>query len=160
MAHANRRTKARLLLCIFADAFDGGKCAWAEGGAEQAHSKSKAPAIAVPAAPATPAPTAEPIPVDPLGRTTPYGCVFGFLQAVKSNNLRPRRCIISIQSFRRKKAEELAVQLKAVLDAGLSSSINGLSRDPLGNQKDDLRANRERVGVVETPDGKLASYIS
>src|SRR5580698_1336706 len=32
-------------------------------------------------------PAAEPAPVDPLGRSTPYGCVIGFLQAVNDNNL-------------------------------------------------------------------------
>ena len=123
------------------------------------HSKSKAPAIpVVPAAAPADATAAVPVPVDPLGRTTPYGCVFGFLQAVNSNNL-PRAVLYLDTKLPEAKAEDLAVQLKAVLDSGLSSSINGLSRDPLGNLKEDLRAGRERVGVADTSDGKLDIFL-
>jgi MscS family membrane protein len=99
-------------------------------------------------------PAAEPAPVDPLGRSTPYGCVIGFLQAVNDNNL-----INAAQYLDTKlpeaQAEQLAQQLKAVLDSGLSSSINGLSREPQGNVVDDLRVSREKVGVAKTPNGSL-----
>lgn len=159
MAHANRMTKGRLLLCVFlllsiAGSVPGQKAA------QSSHSKSKAPAAAIPAAPPAPAaaaPAPEP-PVDPLGRTTPYGCVFGFLQAVNSNNL-PKAVQYLDTKLPEEKAEELALQLKAVLDAGLSSGVNGLSRDPAGNLTDGLRATRERVGVAETPNGKLDIFL-
>jgi MscS family membrane protein len=159
MAHANRMTEGRLLLCVFlllsmAGSVPGQKAA------QSSHSKSKAPAVAIPAAPPPPvaaAPAPEP-PVDPLGRTTPYGCVFGFLQAVNSNNL-PKAVEYLDTKLPEEKAEELALQLKAVLDAGLSSGINGLSRDPAGDLTDGLRATREKVGVAETSNGKLDIFL-
>jgi MscS family membrane protein len=129
--------------------------------AKSKKSKPKAPAIAIPTVPSAPAeatPAPEAAPEDPLGRTTPYGCVFGFLQAVNSNNLSKAVEYLDTK-LPEAKAEELAVQLKAVLDSGLSSGINGLSRDPLGDLKDDLRASRERVGVAETPNGKLDIFL-
>jgi MscS family membrane protein len=91
---------------------------------------------------------------DPLGRSTPYGCVFGFLAAVNAGNL-PKAVQYLDTKLPEAKAEELAVQLKAVLDSGLSSTLNGLSRDPIGDLKDELRITRERVGVVQTPSGKV-----
>ena len=152
MAQANRMTEARLLLCILLFLSMAGSVP-----GQNKRSRSKAPAVATPAAvpaPANAAPAAPPAPVDPLGRTSPYGCVVGFLQAVNGNNL-PKAVQYLDTKLPEANAEELAVQLKTVLDAGLSSGINGLSRDPLGNPKDDLRANRERVGVAETANGKL-----
>ena len=161
MAYANRMTKARLLLCILLLLSMAGSSP-GQKAAQSGHSKAKTatPALPLPVSP-LPAPadaTPAPVPVDPLGRTTPYGCVFGFLQAVNNHNL-PRAVQYLDTKLPEEKAEELAEQLKAVLDAGLSSGINGLSRDPLGDLNDDLRASRERVGVVQTPDGKLDIFL-
>jgi MscS family membrane protein len=158
MERTNRTTNARLLGCLMLCLV-----AWSASGQKAAHPKPKASAAASSALPlpTSPAPadtTPAPVPVDPLGRTTPYGCVFGFLQAVNSHNL-PRAVQYLDTKLPEDKAEELAEQLKAVLDAGLSSSINGLSRDPLGNINDDLRATRELVGVADTPDGKIDIYL-
>jgi MscS family membrane protein len=159
MAHANRMTKGRLLLCVFLFLSMAGSVS-GQKAAQSSHSKPKAPATVIPVAPPPPeaaAPAPEP-PVDPLGRTTPYGCVFGFLQAVNSDNL-PKAVEYLDTKLPEAKAEELALQLKAVLDAGLSSSINGLSRDPAGNLTDGLRATREKVGVAEVPNGKLDIFL-
>jgi MscS family membrane protein len=101
----------------------------------------------------TPAPP-EPIPVDPLGRETPYGCVIGFLQSVTNNDLAKAVQYLDTK-LPEAQAEQLAQQLKVVLDTGLASSINGLSHDPQGNIADDLRVTREKVGFVKTPDGNV-----
>jgi MscS family membrane protein len=158
MAYANRMTKGRLLLCVFLFLSMAGSVPGQK--AQSSRSKSKAPAAAIPVAPPPPvaaAPAPEP-PVDPLGRTTPYGCVFGFLQAVNSDNLSKAVQYLDTK-LPEEKAEQLALQLKAVLDAGLSSGINGLSRDPAGDLTDGLRATRERVGVAETSNGKLDIFL-
>jgi MscS family membrane protein len=105
-------------------------------------------------APTPPAATPEPIPVDPLGRETPYGCVIGFLQAVTNNDLAKAAQYLDTK-LPEPQAEQLAKQLKVVLDTGLSSSINGLSREPQGNVADDLRVTREKVGVAKTANGNL-----
>jgi MscS family membrane protein len=96
--------------------------------------------------------------VDPLGRSTPYGCVIGFLQAVSSNKLP-----VAVQYLDTKlseaQAEVLAQQLKAVLDSGLSSSVSRLSRESQGNVHDDLRETRENVGTAKTQDGDLEIFL-
>ena len=81
--------------------------------AQSSRSKSKAPAVAIPVAPPPPvaaAPAPEP-PVDPLGRSTPYGCVFGFLQAVNSDNLSK-----AVQYLDTKLPEEKAEELAAATE--------------------------------------------
>jgi MscS family membrane protein len=92
--------------------------------------------------------------VDPLGRETPYGCVIGFLQAVTDNNLTKAAQYLDTK-LPEAQAEQLALQLKVVLDTSLSSSINGLSHEPQGNIADDLRVTREKVGVAKTAKGNL-----
>lgn len=105
-------------------------------------------------APPPPVTAPEPIPVDPLGRETPYGCVIGFLQAVTNNDLAKAAQYLDTK-LPEPQAEQLAQQLKVVLDTGLSSSINGLSHEPQGNVTDDLRVTREKVGVAKTANGNL-----
>ena len=52
-------------------------------------------------------------------------------------------------------AEQLAIQLKHLLDQGMSTSIDSISRSPTGSMKDQLRISRERVGTVKTPKGEM-----
>jgi MscS family membrane protein len=58
-----------------------------------------------------------------------------------------------------KQAEELAVQLKYLLDQGLSTGIDDLSRSPNGKMDDQMRVSRERVGTVGTPNGDLVVML-
>jgi MscS family membrane protein len=106
----------------------------------------------------TPAPAPEPPKTDPLGRSTPYGCVMGFLKAVNDGDLG-----IATQYLDTKlpddKAKELAAELKAVLDASLSSSLNKISKDEQGSLRDNLRISRESIGVAKTPNGDLEIYL-
>jgi MscS family membrane protein len=51
------------------------------------------------------------------------------------------------------------VQLKYLLDRGLSTSIDDLSRSPNGKMDDQMRVSRERVGTVETPKGDLVVML-
>lgn len=95
---------------------------------------------------------------DPLGRSTPYGCVMGFLKAVNDSNLG-----IATQYLDAKlpndEAKELAMQLKAVLDASLSSSLNKISKDEQGSLRDNASISRERIGVAKTQSGDLEIYL-
>ena len=52
-------------------------------------------------------------------------------------------------------AEELARQLKALLDQGLTENLDRLSRESEGNQTDNLRTTRDLVGTVKTDEGSL-----
>jgi MscS family membrane protein len=140
-------------------------CAFAQKPTRRHPSVAKPPASAnTGAADTTPAPDQqvaaipEPIPVDPLGRETPYGCVIGFLQAVTNNDLRKAAQYLDTK-LPDAEAGQLAQQLKVVLDSGLASSINGLSHEPQGDVGDDLRISREKVGVVKTPNGNIDIFL-
>jgi MscS family membrane protein len=119
-------------------------------------SAAKKPSILpVPAAPATTTPaTPEPPPEDPLGRSTPRGCVLGFLRAAEAKDF--ERAARFLDSDRpQAETEELAVQLKSLMDRGTATDLNTLSRVPEGDLDEDMRPTRERVGVVSTPGGAL-----
>ena len=107
-------------------------------------STTPADAHAVPAAP-------PPAPEDPLGRTTPHGTVLGFLKAAEEKDyVKASKFLDGNRSPA--EAETLIVQLKILLDRGLSTNIDDISRSPKGGE---LRLSRERVGTVKTPNGEL-----
>ncbi|HEY1897489.1 MAG TPA: mechanosensitive ion channel family protein [Terracidiphilus sp.] len=111
------------------------------------------------AAPAASAPDAAPAPPpDPLGRSTPHGCVVGFLIAAQEQDY-----VLAAQYLDSKKSpdasKELARQLQAVLDQGLSANLAGLSRETQGDLLDNLRNSRELVGTVKTEDGSLDIWL-
>jgi MscS family membrane protein len=124
----------------------------------QAHALKPVATLVAPAKAEEAAPEIEAPQIDPLGRSTPYGCVIGFLQAVSSNKL-----TIATQYLDAKlpeaQAEVLAQELKAVLDSGLSSSVSRLSRQSRGDVHDDLRDTRESVGTAKTQDGDLEIFL-
>jgi MscS family membrane protein len=120
-------------------------------------SKTKQPPAAPAAAPAAAteaAPAPPPAPVDPLGRTTPHGCVLGFLRAAEASDYKKAAKYLDGKRSD-EQAEELATELKALMDLGLSTSIDALSRSPEGNTQDNLRVSRELVGTVKTGHGDL-----
>ncbi|MGD0443001.1 MAG: mechanosensitive ion channel family protein [Edaphobacter sp.] len=144
--------------------------AWAQTNPTPSRPHSKAAARQQPATPApehkqaeqpaqqTPPPPPPPPPTDPLGRTTPYGCVLGFLRAAESKDY--ERAIQYLDGKHSpQEAEALAIQLKYLLDQGLSTSIDKLSREPAGNIEDKLRYTRELVGTVTLPEGDFNIYL-
>jgi len=135
---------------------------WGQSGAQKLSSngkKAQKPAPPTPVVEPTPAATPEvvpppPPPVDPLGRSNPHDCVLEFLRSAETKDYaRAAQYLDGKRSPER--AQELAVQLKFLLDQGLSTSINGLSRSPTGSEHDGMRTTREDVGVVKTPTGEL-----
>lgn len=111
--------------------------------------ETQAPATASQTSPVPPPP-----PVDPLGRTSPHGCVLGFLRAAEAKDY-PKAAQFLDGKRSPEKAEELVGQLKYLLDQGLSTTIDSLSRAPTGNTDDQLRLTRENIGTVKTPAGEL-----
>lgn len=93
-------------------------------------------------------------PDDPLGRSTPYGSVIGFLQSANDDDLARAEQYLDTK-LPPVEAAELVRQLKVVLDTGLTSSLNDLSRLPQGDTHDRLRLTREQIGIVRTSDGNL-----
>jgi MscS family membrane protein len=100
------------------------------------------------------APPPPPPPVDPLGRTSPHGCVLGFLRAAEAKDYEKAGQYLDGKRSPQQ-AGVLAEELKYLLDLGLSTSIDDLSRSPQGNVEDGLRLSRDEVGIVKTPAGDL-----
>ena len=99
-------------------------------------------------------PTAQPVPEDQLGRSTPYGTVKGFLSAAQDQDfVRASKYLDSQESLERK--EEIARQLKLVMDRGLRVDLEKLSRKPEGSAAADLESNQETIGVARSGSHKL-----
>jgi MscS family membrane protein len=126
----------------------------------QTHAKTAPPSLQVPKAPGTPtsspapAPAPAPVPTDPLGRSTPHGTVIGFLHAAEAQDYARAAKYLDTKAPE-SKAEELALELKVLLDLGTSTNLETLSRQPEGNLADGLRVSREKVGVVNTSEGQI-----
>jgi MscS family membrane protein len=99
-------------------------------------------------------PPSAPAPEDPLGRSSPHGCVVGFLLAAQKQDYARAAQYLDVKKPE-PQAEELAEQLQAVLDTGLSANLDSLSREATGNTADNLRAGRDLVGTVKTERGSL-----
>ena len=96
-----------------------------------------------PATPPQPAASAQRAEEDPLGRQTPYGTVVGFIGAAKDKDYGRAAKYLDTKK-QAGAAEELARQLKLVMDRGLKVDIDQISREPEGNVQDESRTTRER----------------
>ena len=133
----------RLLVAVLAILLAGVPPVFGQGPLSQAMPKGAAPA-AVEQAPAP----------DPLGRQTPSGTAMGFLAAAAKSDW-PRATKFLDTRLPSDQAEELARELKVLLDRGLNIDLNRLSRVPEGEQDERLGKNRELVGTIGTKSGKL-----
>jgi MscS family membrane protein len=125
-----------------------------QGDAPEASPPTPPQIPAIPSTKPVDAPTPPPTPVDPLGRSTPHGCVLGFLRAAEAKEYEKAADYLD-GNRAAKEAGELAQQLKYLLDQGLSTSIDDLSNSPNGNVEDQQRLSRDSVGIVKTPSGDL-----
>lgn len=92
-------------------------------------------------------------PVDPLGRQTPNGTLFGFLQAVQSGKLDVAAQYLQLSASRRQtQGPELATQLKTVLDRAFVGSLKSVSTNPEGTAQVGLPQNKERIGTLSVED--------
>jgi MscS family membrane protein len=112
-------------------------------------SRLAAPQLIPSAAPAPPA--SEPT-GDPYRRETPSGAFFGFMRAASSANWAAAAEFLQWPKGSRKPPEELARELKAVLDERFVGELEKLSRSTLGNVNDGLSPDLERAGAIERGD--------
>jgi MscS family membrane protein len=109
------------------------------------------PGVPQPKPPAEASPASQ----DALGRDTPRGTVLGFIRAANADNLKRAAQYLDTQRPP-KQAEQLARELKVVLDRRLSpADLDQLGDQPGGNLEDDLPPNLDRVGTVESIAGTL-----
>jgi MscS family membrane protein len=92
---------------------------------------------------------------DPLGRSTPFGTVLGFIKAAEREDLNRAAEYLDTQQLP-KQVRKLALDLAAVLDA---ADLQDLSRNPEGDTEDGLPPSRERIGVVKTGSGSHEIFL-
>ena len=101
--------------------------------------------------------TPAPAPVDPLGRTTPQGAMFQFLEACHARDYGKAMHYLDLRRMpvaeRAKQGPQLAMQLEDLLD-DTPFDIAMLSRNPEGDVGDGLAGSRERLDTFEV-DGKM-----
>ena len=92
--------------------------------------------------------------VDPLGRSTPRGTVWGFLHAARKGELDLARQYLDTQ-LGQQAAEELAQQLFVVLDARLPARLTQISDVPEGSRTNPLQPDQDLVGTVSGAAGSV-----
>src|ERR1700746_3657117 len=99
--------------------------------------------------------SAPPSPTDPLGRDTPNGTLFGFLQAMQNGSYLTAAQYLQMSPTRRAKEGELvAKELKALLDDAFVGSLRSISTSPEGSAQMGLPPDREKVGTLSVDDSE------
>lgn len=89
---------------------------------------------------------------DSLGRETPYGTVFGFLEAAQSRNYAIAAQYLQMSSAHRQtQGEDLAQKLKAVMDRTVTGNLTP-SRQPEGTPQEGVPPDRQRLGTMSSGD--------
>jgi len=99
-------------------------------------------------------PASQPAPEDQLGRSTPYGTVKGFLSAAEDGDFARASKYLDSQQTPEPK-QEIARQLKLVMDRGLRVDLEKLSRTSGGGATGDLEPNYQSVGIATNGPNKL-----
>lgn len=103
--------------------------------------------------PQAPASASSKTPVDSLGRDTPYGTVFGFLEAAQSGKYGIADQYLRLSPARRQyEGETLARQLKAVMDSAFAGSLKNVSTRPEGMPQEGVPPDRQRLGTMSSGD--------
>lgn len=110
-------------------------------------------------APAAPAATETPAPVDEFGRGTPRSAVENYLRAIGENDFTRAARFFDLsdmsENLRRTEGPALAQQLKLLLGRdGYFFESTQLSSDPNGATGDNLEANADIVGVLDQSQRK------
>lgn len=94
-------------------------------------------------------------PTDPLGRETPNGTLFGFLQAMQGGNYLTAAQFLQMSPAKRARdGEEAAKELKALLDGAFVGSLRTISTNPEGTVQPGLPPDREKVGTLSVDDSE------
>jgi MscS family membrane protein len=90
---------------------------------------------------------------DALGRGTPYGTVFGFLQAAQSGDYSIAAQYLQLSpAHRQSEGETLARNLKLVMDRAYAGSLKNLSTQPEGMPQEGVPPGRQKLGTMSSGD--------
>jgi MscS family membrane protein len=91
-------------------------------------------------------------PGDPLNRTTPSGCVLGFLQEAQSGNYTIAAQYLQMSAARRQtEGEQLATQLKTVMDRAFTGRVGAFTQ-PEGTPQEGVALGRQKIGTMSSGD--------
>ena len=92
-------------------------------------------------------------PADPLGRDTPSGTLYGFLQAAQSGNYSIADQYLQLSPARRQtQGEDIASKLKVVIDRSFSGDLRRISNQPEGTPQEGVPLDKQRVGNLNSGD--------
>src|ERR1700690_3928757 len=90
---------------------------------------------------------------DALGRNTPYGTVFGFLQAAQAGNYSIAAQYLQMSAARRQsEGEARAANLKVVMDRAYAGSLKNVSTQPEGALQEGVPPGRQKLGTMSSGD--------
>jgi MscS family membrane protein len=90
--------------------------------------------------------------IDPLNRETPYGTVFGFLEAAQSGNYTVAAQYLQMSPARRKsEGEGLAQKLQTVMNVAVTGNLKP-SRQPEGTPQEGVPGDRQTLGTMSSGD--------
>lgn len=99
-------------------------------------------------------------PTDPLGRETPSGTVFGFLEAAQSGNYAIADQYLQMSAARRQTEGEVTAQkLKAVMDSAFAGSLKHVSTQPEGTPQEGVPNDRQKLGTMASGDVEADLYL-
>jgi MscS family membrane protein len=102
--------------------------------------------------PSSPASTSSNTSSDQLGRDTPYGTVYGFLQAASAGNYSIAAQYLQMSAARRQsEGDALATKLYRVMNVAFPGNLRP-SRQPAGELQEDVPAGRQRLGTMSAGD--------
>ncbi len=91
-------------------------------------------------------------PSDQFGRDTPYGTVFGFLQAAQAGNYSIAAQYLQMNSARREsEGDTLAMKLKVVMDRSFAGNLKP-SKQPEGTPQENIPLDRQNLGTMSSGD--------
>ena len=92
-------------------------------------------------------------PADPLGRDTPSGTLYGFLQAAQAGNYSTAAQYLQMSPARRlTQGEDVATKLKVVIDRSFTGDLRRISNQPDGTPQEGMPLDKQRVGSLTAGD--------
>src|SRR5580693_1589802 len=89
---------------------------------------------------------------DALGRGTPYGTVYGFLQAAQSGDYSIAAQYLQMSAAHRQtEGDALAMKLNVTMNGALAGGLRP-SRQPEGTLQEDVPPGRQRLGTMSSGD--------
>jgi MscS family membrane protein len=90
---------------------------------------------------------------DPLGRDTPYGTVFGFLQQAEKGNYSVAAQYLQMSASRRQAEGATAAEdLKEVMDRAYSGTLGSKQAEGEPQESEGVPAGRQRLGTISSGD--------